>query len=1053
MAEYFEVAIIGAGPGGLSAAANAAHHNLSHVLFEKGEIANTIHEYQLRKHVMAEPAKLPLRSHIKFEPGTREETLQSWIRTVHEANINVRQQTAVSRIEKTEAGFKVFFGNKHITCKTIILAIGAMGTPRRLEAPGSDLPHVTYRLADPGAFEDEDIIVVGAGDAAIENALALADKNRVSIINRKGEFARAKDANAALIKKAIDTGKVCCYYNSTAARIEPKQIVINTPDGEVVSNCTHLIARLGGIMPRKFLEECGIEFPSPNPTAVPVVDSRYESNVKGLYLVGSLIGYPLIKQAINQGYEVIEHILGNPIEPSDQVLIEEKLNCLPGTVNENLEMIRNSLPLFRELSDPQFRELVSESTVHVKKQGDLIFQRNDYTDTFFSIISGSVKIELPDHKFKEIETGNFFGEAGLLSGRRRAATIRMYQPGLLLETPRKQMLKLISSVESVKRDLDEISMFRATQTGLFPYVTLQILKDIISTASLKQYQKGQPLFREGDEANTFFVIRKGSVKISRLINDVDVTQSYLPAGHYVGEMAILNPDPTPCRETATAAVACETIVINKSDFLESLEDNPIAAEKIRKTAKARLIEDRAIGGQRLSGELLDFMIGKGLSDADNVLLIDSNRCVGCDNCEQACAATHDGFSRLDRKGGESFASIQIPISCRHCENPLCMIDCPPDALARQPNGEITIKDSCIGCGNCEKNCPYDVIQMVYEPLKKEKFSFLTSFFKPKATGENAVQKAAKCDLCTGLEGGPACVRSCPTGAAMRVNPAEMLELTEQEASKENILNYKHYRWFWLNLSGLALLILFYFVDDPVGGKGGNTLLGYIYGGLATLGIITLMGFGIRKRSYSSTKGTVTGWLSAHIWIGLSLLLIVPMHSGFQFNLNVHTLAYGLLVATIASGIWGAHNYVRFPPQIPSHRGDDKTTDLADQIMEISLDLARLEQNQSDQFLKLIDLIDFPFKPRLQRLIIFKTRSKSSKEKKLKSLIADLPEVERDKALKAVSLVSKKRELMGKLQQDISVNFWMKVWLYFHLPLSFALILAVTIHIFLVFYYW
>ncbi|MFQ5674218.1 MAG: NAD(P)-binding domain-containing protein, partial [Nitrospinales bacterium] len=464
MAERFDVAIIGAGPGGLSAAANAAHHKLSHILLEKGEIANTIREYQLKKHVMAEPAKLPLRSHMEFKPGTREDVLESWIKVVQDANINVRQRTQVAKIEKIDSGFKVFFGNEHITCKSIILAIGAMGISRPMEAPGSDLPHVTLRLADPGAFEDEDIIVVGAGDAAIENALALAPKNRVSIINRKDEFARAKDANAALIKDAIDSGKIRCYYNSTVARIEPQQIAINTADGEVVSNCTHLIARLGGVMPRKFLEDCGVKFPSSDPAAVPVVDSRYESNVKGLYLVGSLIGYPLIKQAINQGYEVIEHILGNSIEPSDQVLIEEKLKLLPGSAKQNLEMIRESLPLFFELSEPQFRELISESVVHVKKEGELIFQRNDFTDTFFSIISGSVKVELPDKKFVEIQAGNFFGEMGLLSGRRRCATVYMEKAGLLLETPRKRMLKLICSAESVKQALDEIYILRALQT-------------------------------------------------------------------------------------------------------------------------------------------------------------------------------------------------------------------------------------------------------------------------------------------------------------------------------------------------------------------------------------------------------------------------------------------------------------------------------------------------------------------------------------------------------------------------------------------------------------
>jgi glycine/D-amino acid oxidase-like deaminating enzyme len=78
MVKHFEVAIIGAGPAGVGAATNAAFHNLSHILIEKGEIANTIYDYQLRKHVMAEPSKLPLRARCRFEAGSREKILQDF---------------------------------------------------------------------------------------------------------------------------------------------------------------------------------------------------------------------------------------------------------------------------------------------------------------------------------------------------------------------------------------------------------------------------------------------------------------------------------------------------------------------------------------------------------------------------------------------------------------------------------------------------------------------------------------------------------------------------------------------------------------------------------------------------------------------------------------------------------------------------------------------------------------------------------------------------------------------------------------------------------------
>ena len=98
-----------------------------------------------------------------------------------------------------------------------------------------------------------------------------------------------------------------------------------------------------------------------------------------------------------------------------------------------------------------------------------------------------------------------------------------------------------------------------------------------------------------------------------------------------------------------------------------------------------------------------------------------------------------------------------------------------------------------------------------------------------------------------------------------------------------------------------------------------------------MGIILLMFLGIRKRAYASNLGTLKGWVSAHIWIGLFLVLIVPLHSGFQFGTNVHSLAYGLMLATILSGIWGTYYYLQYPSEILSNRGGDSAKDLLKNI--------------------------------------------------------------------------------------------------------------------------
>ncbi len=778
MAEHVKIAIIGSGPGGLGAATNAAKNDLSHVLFEKTEIANTIYDYQLRKLVMAEPRRLPLRSHVPFDEGSREAVLAGFDKALKETGVRV-EKAEVSKLEKVGEKFEIECTNGlKITSDFVVLAIGTMGTPRKLGAPGEQQDHIAYTLSDPDAFVDRNILVVGAGDSAIENALGLAENNSVGMVNRSGEFPRAKDANRTKISDAIAAGKIRCYYNSTVASIDKETVVLNTEEGEVEVKCNHLIVRAGSIPPRKFVESMGIKFPSADMNSFPAVNGRYEGNVPGIFIVGGLIGYPLIKQAINQGYEVVEHILGNAVEPADQVIIEEVLGHLPGDVNANLDMIRKRLRLFSDLSTPQFRELIGDSTVHVFNEGDVVFEKNDYTDTFWNVIAGSVGVEMPDDPSKmfKIGAGNFLGEMGLISGRRRSATVRSLDQSILIETKRNQILKLMSSVPTVQDAVDQVFFLRALKTSIFPDADPIFLAELTQRTERANFKKGETLFKEGDEGDFLYIILKGSVKISKLNTEgVDIAQTYIPAGNYVGEMALVTDEPRSA--SVSAVVPCNTLRIAKSDFKALLEKNPQTRENVMRLITERRIENITSSRDEYSSDALNFVLSEGVSDADNVLLIDSDLCIGCDNCEKACAATHAGYSRLDRKGGKSFAAIQVPISCRHCENPLCMLDCPPDALERKANGEVVIKDNCIGCGNCVTNCPYGVIQLVYDKSDKglNLFSWL-GLGGETAGKKKGPAKAAKCDLCEKLNSGPACVRSCPTGALLRVNPTDMMRL-------------------------------------------------------------------------------------------------------------------------------------------------------------------------------------------------------------------------------------------------------------------------------------
>ncbi|MBK8067395.1 MAG: cyclic nucleotide-binding domain-containing protein [Rhodanobacteraceae bacterium] len=793
MADIVEIAIVGSGPGGISAAARAAELKVPHVLLEAApHLSNTIFRYQKGKHVMAEPEALPLRSPLPFTAGSRESILEAWDQGVARLGVNVRHGAEVSAIKKQEDGsFEISIGRKDkVLAKNVVLGIGLQGNIRRLGVPGDDAPFVQYTLDDPDEYEAETIIVVGAGDAAIENAVALSKQNTVVVVNRREEFARAKEGNLRAILKAIEDGVIECYYGAAPERVDklsvgrkPGRLILNTPKGRAQVLCDRIIGRLGANPPRSFVEACGVVFPNADPSAVPAISEKYESNVPGLYIVGALGGYPLIKQAMNQGYEVVEYILGNKVEPADEPLLRAKFQRMPGfkTVSAALEQVQKAVPLLATITPLQLREFMIDSDIRTPKAGEVIFKRNDYTNSFYCIAEGNVEILVDEAAGKRVSlgAGEFFGEMSLISGRRRSATVFAGQGCVLLETPRRSMTKLINSVDAVKKLVDRTFVERAIRARFGDEATPAQIKEVVAGASLQRFKAGETLFREGEEGDALHLVRVGSLTISRNIGGREIVLSYVPAGNYVGEMAVIGGGKRTA--TARAAVATETIRVDRDAFRKLMNQNPLLRMKLAKEVKQRTAENITMQAAASGGDIISFLVGQGLGEATDVLLIDESLCVRCDNCEKACAETHGGTSRLDREAGPTFANVHVPTSCRHCEHPHCMKDCPPDAIHRAPNGEVYIADNCIGCGNCERNCPYGVIHMAAKPKKKPGLLQWLLFGNGPGPGESPYdpdsheKKAVKCDMCKDIKGGASCVRACPTGAAIRISPEQLPE--------------------------------------------------------------------------------------------------------------------------------------------------------------------------------------------------------------------------------------------------------------------------------------
>jgi len=776
--------IVGSGPAGLAAASHAHDNGLSYLLLERTDhLSDTIYAYQARKFVMAEPVMIPARGELPFEAGSRESILDAFAEHAGAKQLNVAFNAEVKSVKKEGSGFAVrTAGGDTYQAKNVILAMGTQGNPRKLGVPGDGLPHVLYRLVDPAEHQDQDILVVGAGDSALEIAIALSDENRVGLVVRGPEITRANEILTREVLSRQAAGRMTVYFNANVKEVFDGYADLNVR-GDVTRIPAELIfLKLGADPPRKFFESCGIRFTGDAKDARPVLSPVHESNVPGLYLIGAASGRDLIKLGMNQGWEVVEHLMGREVEPADEAVLKERLPFWQGSVRERIAAIRSRVPLLAAADEQQLRDTFLAARVREYRDGEEIIRQNDYTNDFLIIASGRVELwrrpELTSSEVKvaELTAGNFFGEMSLISGRRRTATARAAGATRIIEIPRKAILKLLANAPRAKALVDQAFLLRAFGGYLFPGANEALLGELVDKALVQTFGKDAVVFRQGDKADAFFLIRNGMVKIAKKSGDKEVVLSYLVAGNFFGEAALFSDAARTA--TVTTIFPSDLIKLSRRDF-----ENFLAAHPELREAPLRKLEERRIAGLIAeatpgSGNILGDLIREEVVMGTQTLLIDEHRCIRCGNCVSACEGVHDdGQARLSLTGIK-FYNLLAPNSCWQCENPLCMLDCPPDALRRDPRGEVYIQSNCIGCGNCERNCPYGNIFMVHKEPRHSLFGWIKSLFvKAKEEVEQTV--AVKCDLCRGISGGPACVRGCPTGAAIRLTPEQYRETLEE----------------------------------------------------------------------------------------------------------------------------------------------------------------------------------------------------------------------------------------------------------------------------------
>ncbi|MDO8282080.1 MAG: cyclic nucleotide-binding domain-containing protein [Thermodesulfovibrionia bacterium] len=449
----------------------------------------------------------------------------------------------------------------------------------------------------------------------------------------------------------------------------------------------------------------------------------------------------------------------------------------------------SKIPLFSEVDHDELFTLLNTCTVEVFDRGEKIYNYGDYGEDCCVILSGRVRVELsPANTFGEIllGEGDIFGEIAALSGYVRTADVVPLKRTEVLVIPKETLLNLFDKFPLIKSRIDALYCERVLASQLpsipiFMGLTKDIIEELIDKATLHTYNSGEAVFHQGDEADAFYVVRYGLVKITETGADGRKrVLAYLKAGHYFGEMALVNENEKRMA-TITAISRTELIKVSRADFQNIIELHPRVKTSLETSIEKIKQKNMHMREDEHMEKTLRSVIDMGIVQSKEVLVIDITKCINCDNCLKACGALHNDQVRLVRKGVALNNNLLIASSCWHCENPSCMIKCPTGAINRGFEGEIYHNKSCIACGLCAKNCPYGNIFVVALPdtngNKDVNNGFLSRYFKKRDSRQidqepdvkrKPKRMVVKCDMCR-EHPFMGCVYNCPTGAARKID--------------------------------------------------------------------------------------------------------------------------------------------------------------------------------------------------------------------------------------------------------------------------------------------
>ncbi len=283
-----------------------------------------------------------------------------------------------------------------------------------------------------------------------------------------------------------------------------------------------------------------------------------------------------------------------------------------------------------------------------------------------------------------------------------------------------------------------------------------------------------------------------------------------------------------------------------------------------------------------------------------------------------------------------------------------------------------------------------------------------------------------------------------------------------------MLVYRNFRYFkWAALLVLASVIAYWLHQPFAGVPNGGTWLGYVLGTIGAGIIFWLTYLGIRKRRYGIHREgagkdkrkdgiKLEDWVSAHIYFGLSLIIVATLHTGFQFGWNLHTLAYALMIIVIVSGIFGVYAYIRYPQLMTENRRGLTLNNMLAQVADLDKEMRGITMSMGENINAAVlrAAQETRVGGSFGRMLAGQDAScPTTAARVLVEQVAHQPHDDEAALRRLLSLLVRKEELLRRARRDVQFSALMQIWLFVHVPLSFGLLAALTAHIVSVFFYW